>query len=126
MDKVREALKSVYDNWFNSVEKPKLGFVDSTIKELETAGYEIVLKDNWQDISTAPIDGEQFIVYLSNGWQIILSGNFDKNSRYAWWNCGRLSVPYVPSHPEDTNWEATLTLVATHWQSLPNPPKKGE
>lgn len=119
MDKVREALEDL----FAMVQ----GEVPSLLEDhhLFDKITEALATDNWQDISTAPKDDTEFIAYLSNGWVTVMRGNFDSNSRYAWWSVQlRLSIPYTPSHPKDIDWASTYTVTATHWQPLPNPPKK--
>lgn len=84
----------------------------------------------WQDMSSAPLDGSQFLAALSNGWVTIISGHprwAKERTRYEWWRSSSgLSIPYEPSHPKDTNWGATDTLRATHWMPLPKAPNHNE
>lgn len=118
MDKVREALEAI--SW-TCVLGHKVVDLDEVLNILKDV-------DNWQPISTAPKNGSEFLACLSNGWRVILSAGIAirEGHRYAWWISSCLSsIPYVPSHPKDTNWEASYTIIATHWQPLPNPPDKG-
>jgi len=79
----------------------------------------------WQPIETAPLNGKSFLAALSNGWVTILYAHegIRDGWRFQWWgDLGRTTVPYVPSHRADTDWSETHTLIATHWQPLPEPP----
>jgi|SRR5690606_2198354 len=111
-DEIKEKLKSIYDSWFGATSKPKTSFTTHTINELDKAGYEIVKKDKWQPIDTAPKD-EMFIwTYkkFDGKWSIGL----------AYQNVsGTFSDVYGYRHGyRDINKKAT------HWQPLPEPPKE--
>jgi hypothetical protein len=84
----------------------------------------------WQPIETAPLDGSQFLVALTNGWVSIISGYSrwkTETPRYDWWrSLSGLSIPYEPSHPKGTDWAKTGTIRATHWMPLPPPPTNQE
>lgn len=76
-------------------------------------------------MGSAPLSGQTFLAALSNDWVVIMSGHdgIKEGWAYQWWRAERLSIPYEPSHPADTNWAETHTLRAIAWQPLPAPPK---
>lgn len=78
---------------------------------------------DWQPIETAPRDGTQFLALLSNGWYALLSDRSNEGWPYQWWtSAGNVSLPIVETHPADTDWSKTHTILATHWMHLPPPP----
>lgn len=81
----------------------------------------------WQPIETAPRDGTQFLALLSNGWYELLRCRADADGHYEWWTAlGNVSVPIVETHPNNTDWAKSHTLLATHWMPLPAAPAKQE
>lgn len=81
----------------------------------------------WKPIETAPKDGTQFLALLSNGWYELLRCRADLEWSYQWWTAtGRVSLPIVETHPADTDWSSTHTILATHWMPLPPPPSKAK
>ncbi|WP_066546810.1 hypothetical protein [Sphingomonas sp. CCH15-F11] len=77
----------------------------------------------WQPASTAPRDGTQFLGLLSNGWYALLSGEPNCDWPYQWWRSdGRHQPPILETHPTDTDWSATYSLLLTRWMPLPAPP----
>ena len=88
--------------------------------------FEYAPSPGWQDISTAPKDGTQFLALLSNGWYELLRCRANLDWPYQWWTAtGNVSVPIVDTHPADTDWSKTFTILATHWMPLPSPPLEG-
>lgn len=78
----------------------------------------------WQPIETAPKDGTKFLAMLSNGWYEILSSPVEMDGYYDWWSAmGGVDIPIVESHPKNTDWSKSNTILATHWMPLPEPPK---
>lgn len=80
----------------------------------------------WQPIETAPRDGTQFLALVSNGWYALARAPADalrEGWSYQWWVTGdRQSYPIVETHSTDTDWEATYSLLLTHWMPLPEAP----
>ncbi len=78
----------------------------------------------WKPIDSAPRDGTQFLALLSNGWYELLRCRADMDGHYEWWTAlGNVSVPIVETHPKNTDWAKSHTILATHWMPLPEPPK---
>ena len=77
----------------------------------------------WKTIDSAPKDGTQFLALLSNGWFELLRYRAPEGWPYQWWTAtGNVSLPIVETHPPDTDWSKTSTILATHWMPLPTPP----
>lgn len=80
----------------------------------------------WQPIETAPRDGTQFLALVSNGWYALAAAPADALRHewpFQWWRSdSRQHYPVVETHPADTDWAATYTLLLTHWMPLPPPP----
>lgn len=78
----------------------------------------------WRDIESAPRDGTQFLAALSNGWVVIMS-EVPKWDRYAWYQTSStvIDVPVARTHRPET---LTESILATHWQPLPDPPEPTE
>lgn len=77
----------------------------------------------WQPIETAPKDGTQFLALLSNGWYSLLRAR--STDRYSYW-VGEENPPIVETHPANTDWAVTHTILATRWMPLPPPPTDDE
>lgn len=105
-----------YLNWLGASTPHAVSKLEGMIEE--------ALEGQWMPIETAPRDGTQFLVLLSNGWYDLLRCRADLDWSYQWWiSSGRNSVPIVETHPDDTDWKATDTILATHWRPLPPNPK---
>ncbi len=78
----------------------------------------------WQPIATAPLDGREFLMLLSNDWMAVASA-VPHASRYAWWRTSvGLSVPMVHTHDIKTDWSDRV--LATDWRPLPSPPDRAD
>lgn len=65
----------------------------------------------WQPIETAPKDGRQLFLYLSDGQTVIAEFSVRRDGSSYWEVC----------HTE--NGAICLRTEATHWMPLPEPPK---
>lgn len=77
-------------------------------------------QSKWQDISTAPRDGSQFLALVSNGWKLIASSphRMKRGAYYTWWAGGDLrNFPIVDTFPEGYDFSETELLVK--WMPLP-------
>jgi len=79
----------------------------------------------WQPISSAPRDGTQFLALVSNGWHALARAPQNLDWPYQWWlSSDRQSYPVVETHPDDTDWSQSYTMLLTHWMPLPPPPEQ--
>jgi hypothetical protein len=78
---------------------------------------------SWRSPETAPIDGQDFLGCLSNGWRIRMCAGtaIMRRSRYAWWDGERgIDVPYEPSHPQNPEyWAENNRATLVGWLPLP-------
>lgn len=110
-EKIKDLLRQIYDSWFGAKEKPRMGFTSHTVVELEKAGYEIVKKGQWRDISTALKDGTEILLITKTWWT-------PDNGNHRW----------IYSKIKQGSWNGVRYSVnglePTHWQLLPEPPKE--
>jgi hypothetical protein len=79
-----------------------------------------IFKLTWRDISTAPLDGTEFLAQASNGWRILAKAPTGLNGEgaFQWWITGGMgSFPIVSTHYSAEDWGGKVLLVK--WMPLP-------
>lgn len=74
----------------------------------------------WQDISSAPKDGTQILVFTQWAGDEIFSEPFD-SVQIAYWDEGNLTDDYWH---RDAGWELEKIGEPTHWMPLPPAPQE--
>ena len=121
MEKLEETIVAVLTDWLHPDNGPPTASgILAMADEIGHRAREAGMVREWEPIETAPKDGTQFLAMLSNGWYSLLRAR--STDRYSHWVGSGETPPIVETHPADTDWEKTYTILATHWMPLPAPP----
>lgn len=77
-------------------------------------------RPKWQDMSTAPRDGTEFLALSSGGWRVLAKApaGFRSDHRFQWWFTGGMGIfPMVETHGVESIGDGNHTL--TKWMPLP-------